>query len=476
MNDACDLNFLKRKGISLIHASRGRHLHKHDFLRRYLFNVADSGEDMTFIENIPAVVRILVVFFIILAALRVKIGLGNAFMGGAFLLGVIFGLDLPAIFVSAFFSLIHPKTLSLSVVVTLILILSHSMESAGQMKRLLDSYQGLVRNPKTNLIMFPALIGLLPMPGGAIFSAPMVKSLGHPYRLTGAQLSFVNYWFRHIWEYWWPLYPGVLLATGLAGVDLWTFVLLLFPMTLIAITAGFSVLKGVFYINAPAEMYEVRKQIRPFLQELIPVLIVIILGLGLGTLLTPFFKNHGLTIAKESGLILSLTIAIFWVWRKNHTAAPDRWHTLRRPDIYRMFYMVSAILVFQGILKDSHAVSAVSRELIAWRFPIVPMCIILPGLVGFVGGITIAFVGTTFPILISLIQSLGQTDTVIPYMMLAMTGGFMGVLLSPLHLCLLLSNAYFQTSLMKVYRYLWLPCAGMLGTSLGYFWLLKKIF
>ena len=47
-----------------------------------------------------------------------------------------------------------------------------------------------------------------------------------------------------------------------------------------------------------------------------------------------------------------------------------------------MFYMVSAILVFQGILKDSHAVSAVSRELIAWHFPIVPMCIILPGLVG----------------------------------------------------------------------------------------------
>jgi hypothetical protein len=96
--------------------------------------------------------------------------------------------------------------------------------------------------------------------------------------------------------------------------------------------------------------------------------------------------------------------------------------------------------------------------------------------VGFVGGITIAFVGTAFPILISLIQSLGHANLMLPYMMLAMTSGFMGVLLSPLHLCLLLSNAYFHTSLLKVYRHLWVPCAALLGASLFYFWILKKIF
>jgi integral membrane protein (TIGR00529 family) len=432
---------------------------------------------MTFIENIPAVIRILVAFVVILAAIRAKIGLGNAFAGGAFLLGLLFGLDLPAIFISAFSSLIHPKTLSLSVVVTLILVLSHSMESAGQMERLLEKFRGLVQNPAVNMIIFPALIGLLPMPGGAIFSAPMVKTLGNRYALTGAQLSFVNYWFRHIWEYWWPLYPGVLLATGIAGLDLWLFVLLLFPMTIVALTAGFSSLKGVFKKTSTAESREGRRtRIRPFIQELIPVLIVIVLGLGLGTLLTPFFKNHGLTIAKESGLILALIIATYRVWRQNDMSVSDRWKILFRPDLYRMFYMVSAILIFQGILKDSRAVVAVSLELKAWHFPIVPICIILPCLVGFVGGITIAFVGTAFPILISLIQSLGQADLMLPYMMLAMTSGFMGVLLSPLHLCLLLSNAYFHTSFLKVYRHLWIPCTALLGASLCYFWILKKIF
>lgn len=69
-------------------------------------------------------------------------------------------------------------------------------------------------------------------------------------------------------------------------------------------------------------------------------------------------------------------------------------------------------------------------------------------------GLTIAFVGTTFPILISLLRILNETQYMLPYMMLALVSGFVGVLLSPLHLCLLLSNEYFQTPLTPVYRFL----------------------
>ena len=145
---------------------------------------------------------------------------------------------------SAFFSLINPKSICLSLIVCLILVLSQSMEAAGQMARLLDRFQGLVRAPAANLIVFPALIGLLPMPGGAIFSAPMVKTLGSQYRLSPTRLSYVNYWFRHIWEYWWPLYPGVLLTTTIAGMDLWYYVLFLFPLTPVALMAGYRPLIG----------------------------------------------------------------------------------------------------------------------------------------------------------------------------------------------------------------------------------------
>lgn len=96
-----------------------------------------------------------------------------------------------------------------------------------------------------------------------------------------------------------------------------------------------------------------------------------------------------------------------------------------------MIYMVSAILIFKQVLAESGAVTDVSQEMLQWHIPLVPIAMLLPFLVGAVAGITIAFVGTTFPILISLIQAFGQTHLMLPYLMLALASGFAGVLLSP---------------------------------------------
>jgi hypothetical protein len=62
----------------------------------------------------------------------------------------------------------------------------------------------------------------------------------------------------------------------------------------------------------------------------------------------------------------------------------------------------------------------------------------------------------------------------LPYMMLALVCGFLGVLLSPLHLCLLLSNAYFQTTLTAVYRHLWIPCLFLVVSAVLYFLVLSN--
>jgi integral membrane protein (TIGR00529 family) len=423
------------------------------------------------LNTIPAIVRIAVIFVVMLLAIGRNVSLGNALTGGALLTGWFFGMQLPAIIQSAFFAMVHPKTLALAVVVMLILVLSHSMEIAGQMNRLLDSFSGLVNHPGMNLIVFPALIGLLPMPGGAIFSAPMVKNLGGRQAFSGAQLSYINFWFRHIWEYWWPLYPGVLLTTAIAGLNLWSFVVFLFPLTLVALAAGYWPLLRIIGTapERPAAGDRRRRRPKAFFIELLPILMVIVLGLGLGWLFSRIGLPFGGAVAKETGLIAALVVAIGWVWRSNRLSGADKRRVLLNPKLFGMFYMVAGILIFKGLLEDSRAISAVSSELIRWNIPLLIVSMVLPFLVGIVGGITIAFVGTTFPILISLIQALGQGPFMLPYMMLALVSGFVGVLLSPLHLCLLLSNAYFQTHLNAVYRHLWLPCATLLAAGWVYF-------
>jgi hypothetical protein len=194
---------------------------------------------------------------------------------------------------------------------------------------------------------------------------------------------------------------------------------------------------------------------------------VIVLGIALGAGLSRL--NLFGTIAKETGLIIALVLSIWLVWRTNRVTAATRRKILVNRKVGSLIYMVAAILIFKGILEDSQAVSAVSTELLTWGIPLTVVAVALPMLVGLISGITIAFVGTTFPILISLIQTSPAGLPLLPYLLLGLVSGFVGVLFSPLHVCLLLSNEYFETSLDQVYRHLLVPCAAMLTAALIYF-------
>jgi integral membrane protein (TIGR00529 family) len=432
---------------------------------------------MSVILNIPAILRILIVFIFVLLAIRKKISLGNAFILGALLIGVLFGLKPSSMVDAVITSIIMPKTLALSAVVTLILVLSSSLELGGQMERLLGNFRGLVSNPRLNLAIFPALIGLLPMPGGAVFSAPMVKELGNKSQLRPEQLSFINYWYRHIWEYWWPLYPGILLSVALAEINLWEIILFMWPLTLAAVIFGSLSIKGADLQQA-GETMKKRRSATPFVRELVPILMVILIGLCAGILLSRLFPD--LDIAKETGLIIALVITIGYVWRQNGMTRDTIRRIIIDPRILPMFYMVTAILVFKGMLEVSHAVEAISMEFMQLSVPLVLIVVLVPFIVGGITGITIAFVGTTFPIIIPLVYSMGEGSFILAYVILALISGFVGVLLSPLHLCLLLSNQYFDATFGRVHRHLVMPCALLFFTGLGYFfavrWMIGRLF
>lgn len=406
------------------------------------------------------------VFVLVLICIRKKLSLGNAFILGAIFLSVLFGLKPLAMLKSMVASIFDPKTLSIAVIVSLILVLSNSMEMAGQMQRLLEKFRGLVSSPRLNLVIFPALIGLLPMPGGAAFSAPMVKELGARSKLSGSQLSFVNYWFRHIWEHWWPLYPGILLTTAMTEISLVFIMLLMCPFTIIAVWLGYRALKNS-ELTGQVDKHHPHAPLKPFLRELIPIIIAIVPGLAMGIVFSTVFPT--VPISKELGLILALCVAIGWVWYENGTSKSRIWSMLRNPRLLKMMYMIAAILIFKGILANSNAAVAVGRELVQMRIPLVLIAVTLPFLVGMSAGIVIAFVGSTLPILIPLIHSFGEAAFLPAYVMLILAGGFTGVMLSPLHLCFLLSNEHFGVSIGSVYKHLWWPCVSLIGASIIYF-------
>lgn len=189
----------------------------------------------------PALIKVLCCFVLVVAATRFKVNLGVCLAGAGLLLGLWMGLTPSAALSAGLAALAEPWALRLGLLVGLILVLSHLMKQAGQLERIVKMFSTLVRSPKVVAGVMPALIGLLPMPGGALFSAPMVEAscpdLGKGGE-QGALLATVNYWFRHHGEYWWPLYPGVILAVALLKVEMAFYVLMMMPLAVVHLAGG----------------------------------------------------------------------------------------------------------------------------------------------------------------------------------------------------------------------------------------------
>lgn len=189
---------------------------------------------------------IVLVFAVMLTGIRLKLGLGWSILGGSLLLGLLFGLTpwgwlktIPA-------ALLTEEALILGLIIITILAFSAVYSASGQSVRFMRTVRGLIRSRSLLLVFFPALIGLLPMPGGAIFSAPMVDNAAQELGTPHKDRALINYWFRHIWELAWPLYPGLILASSLAHIPITDIVRIMW--------AGppFFIALGVLFILRPA--------------------------------------------------------------------------------------------------------------------------------------------------------------------------------------------------------------------------------
>lgn len=98
------------------------------------------------------------------------------------------------------------------------MIFEHLLGQENYLGKMLTGLRGLIRDQRTVMAILPAFIGLMPSAGGAHFSAPLVGQAAEGTAINSDEKSFINYYYRHVWEYFLPLYPGVLLTSRLSGI------------------------------------------------------------------------------------------------------------------------------------------------------------------------------------------------------------------------------------------------------------------
>jgi hypothetical protein len=384
---------------------------------------------------------------VLLLRLRWNLGLvmflGSLFLGALYLIGPI---QQARVILMSTMDLV---TVNLVTGLVLIMVLENIIRKRGVLRRMMEAVVNVARDRRIAMAVLPGVIGLLPSAGGAAFSAPMVQESAGDTDISPERKAFINYWFRHIWEYILPLYPGIVLAAAVTKMPLNKLLLSQLPLPLAVVFVGAFL--GFPGMTRPViEGKRDREEIKALFTTLLPITISLVLVI--------VFKLP-LAIA-----MLSVVIGMFLFYRYSMSELKT---TLRESVSLNTVLMVVGIMVFKGMLDASGAIEALPIFFRQSGLPTGAVLFALPFIVGLLTGLTVGFVGATFPIITAMLG--GQPDP--GAITFAFASGFAGVMLSPTHLCYLLTLRYFKADMAGTYRLLYLPVLLVFLVGLARLWI-----
>lgn len=140
----------------------------------------------------------------------------------------------------------------------------------------------------------------------------------------------------------------------------------------------------------------------------------------------------------------------------------------------KVVLMIIGIMFFKQVLNSINITESISLFLSEVGINILIIIFFIPFLLGFLTGITTGFIGVSFPIILPLIIKDGSVN--LSMAMFAYLGGFSGMMISPMHLCLILTLEYLKVDVLQFYKKLYLNLLVLIVISSVYIILINKSF
>ena len=398
--------------------------------------------------------KIFAIFTLIVLLIKRKMNLGLSMMIGAGGLALLYLLPLSAIGNTLISAITNYTTIQMMAALGLIMVMENIMRKTDTFKQMMESLKRVVRDTRIVLAAPPAIIGMVPSIGGAYFSAPLVEEAGSAISISPERKGFINYWFRHIWEYVLPTYPGLILASAITHVPLGKLILYQTPFAVMVVVSG-----GIFCFRgidlnrkgpSPSGVDTLRtrkgRDLARLTASMFPILSII--------LMVALFHM-------DIAIVMAVVISFMFIYHRFPLRKIAM--TLRESISWNILLIIVGVMFFKETLRATGAVDGMSLFLTQTGFPLMILFFILPFLVGLLTGLTIAFVGTAFPLLITLSGGAPETGK----MAFAFASGFMGVMFSPMHLCFVLTGEYFSADRGTIYRYMLIPSGMVMLTAVA---------
>lgn len=382
-----------------------------------------------------AVLKVFLTLAIIVFLLNRKVKMGNAMLAGS---GFLFLVSAPSVqyFTTAVIATVTSySTWEILFALYFVMCLEYQLRTSGTIDGLMEASRRLLRSDRILLPLMPAFLGFLPSLGGAIFSAPLVESASKPFNINAETKTAINYWFRHIWEFTNPIFTGMLLASQLSGIPLSTLISNMAWVTVLSFIIGWLVL------IAPLKEEPTITE-SPTITKDDTLSGYRYIALATGPILANFFLVVFLQLPASVSMGLVVTAMVFILHQNLREVRATLIHALDD----KLLLGIVGILFFQNILRQSGAIEDIAFLLNSLEVSNAVVIGVIAFVAGLLTGTSQGFVAITFPFL--LVLAPGD----ITLAMICFVLGTAGQMLSPAHLCLLVTLDYFKADFLKTLR------------------------
>ena len=417
--------------------------------------------------------KMFIVLALIVILLRKRVSLGSSMVSGAVLLWLLMYPSRETAWTALRSALERESTWEVMLAMYFVMALEYLLRTQGILDGFMASIRQLVKSDRILLAFMPAFLGFLPSMGGALFSAPMVENAAKTYSLSSEDKTAINYWFRHIWEFSNPIVPALLLASEITSVPVSVLIAHLAGYTILAAVVGWLVLLTGQKFRLPLPADAVPDQAQQIYSEPVAdkegadrtsaanklkedrisvatskltesrnslseakygALAYVLLAAG------PIFANILLVVLLDLSAALSMGIVVAGMVLLLKQKPKGIAEMLRHALDPKLMWGIFSIMLFQETLEATGTITHMVTLLRSSGVPVQLMVGILALLIGILTGQLQGFVAVAFPMITAL--SPGNLSLiVIGYVM-----GVVGALLSPAHLCLVVTLEYFQAS------------------------------
>lgn len=391
-------------------------------------------------------VAALVISFCFLGVLLYKrVNLGITLNAAALLLAML-ALDLQTIPTIIYRTTIDPLTIAVVLATFGIMLLSQLYKLTRVIDGLSESLDKIINNPKIVSSVLPAIIGFLPVAGGALMSAPLVDSQTEKLGLKPEKKAYVNVWFRHTIFPVYPLSQVLIIAAALTGVALSSIILRQIPVVIAMVAVGFLIgfwntsktsEKETLNRNQRQRLSDVRKFLvafSPILTTIAVVVVIELAGLGLAGI------GFDVFIATIIGIIVLLLISKPTL---QVLALP-----LKSWQIYGVTFAAYGAFLLRNVTVATGISEILKAFVVNGSVDVLVLLTLVPAVLGFVTGSPQGGVAIGVSILAGLLIFSPKTAA------LLFMSAYLGYVIVPSHLCLAFTVDYFKCSMGKVYKYM----------------------